>query len=222
MLLNDARREARVGHGPSVLVLLADQDRAVGTGAHRRGPRRSSRVARGATSQVRTRSRPPSPRCTRSAERRATDWAQIAALYEQLLRRPGPVVALNRAVAVAEIEGPEAGLAAIEGVQLKGYHLLRRNSVRTCSGARGGGPARRTRPTQRRSRSRPTTSSARTWRDGAARSATTTEAPGPHGRRAASRPASNGWRPGRSGTCAVRAGSACRTLVLRCEARPGR
>ena len=56
-----------------------------------------------------------------------TDWRQVVALYDQLLRAsPTPVVALNRAVAVAEVDGPEAGLAAIEPVreELAGFYLL--------------------------------------------------------------------------------------------------
>ncbi|SEI16237.1 MULTISPECIES: sigma-70 family RNA polymerase sigma factor [unclassified Leifsonia] len=56
-----------------------------------------------------------------------TDWQQIVALYDQLLRAsPTPVVALNRAVAVAEVDGPEAGLAAIEPLreELEGFYLL--------------------------------------------------------------------------------------------------
>jgi RNA polymerase sigma-70 factor (ECF subfamily) len=49
----------------------------------------------------------------------ATDWPQIVALYDQLLAvAPGPVPALNRAVAVAEVEGPAAGLALVEGLAL--------------------------------------------------------------------------------------------------------
>jgi len=55
----------------------------------------------------------------------ATDWRQIVALYDQLLvAEPSPVVALNRAVALAEVEGPEAGLAATDGLGLDGYYLL--------------------------------------------------------------------------------------------------
>jgi RNA polymerase sigma-70 factor, ECF subfamily len=54
-----------------------------------------------------------------------TDWAQIALLYGELLRHaPGPVVELNRAVAVAMADGPQAGLALLEGLDLPGYHLL--------------------------------------------------------------------------------------------------
>src|SRR6266567_505572 len=54
-----------------------------------------------------------------------TDWRQILALYDQqMVLAPSPVVALNRAVAVAEVAGPEAGLAAIEGLDMRGYHLF--------------------------------------------------------------------------------------------------
>jgi len=54
-----------------------------------------------------------------------TDWCQILTLYDQLLAlEPSPVVALNRAVALAEVSGPEAALAALEGLPLEGYHLL--------------------------------------------------------------------------------------------------
>jgi RNA polymerase sigma-70 factor (ECF subfamily) len=53
----------------------------------------------------------------------ATDWAQIAALYDQLIAlAPSPVVALNRAVAVAELDGPEVALAEVEALALDGYH----------------------------------------------------------------------------------------------------
>ena len=55
----------------------------------------------------------------------ATDWRQILQLYDQLLSvAPGPVVALNRAVAVAEVEGPEAALAILDALDLDGYHLF--------------------------------------------------------------------------------------------------
>ena len=54
----------------------------------------------------------------------ATDWRQILALYDQLRRAdPSPVVALNRAVALAEVEGPGAGLAATDDLPLEGYYL---------------------------------------------------------------------------------------------------
>ena len=54
-----------------------------------------------------------------------TDWRQIVQLYDQLLRYlPTPVVALNRAIAVAEADGPELALASIDGLDLDGYHLF--------------------------------------------------------------------------------------------------
>ena len=55
----------------------------------------------------------------------ATDWRQIMQLYDQLFAiDPGPIVALNRAVAVAEIDGPDVALALVEGLDLDGYHLF--------------------------------------------------------------------------------------------------
>jgi RNA polymerase sigma-70 factor (ECF subfamily) len=53
-----------------------------------------------------------------------TDWGQILALYDQLMAMaPTPVVALNRAVAVAEVQGPEAALSVLTELRLDGYHL---------------------------------------------------------------------------------------------------
>ena len=55
----------------------------------------------------------------------ATDWRQILALYDQLLAMaPGPIVALNRAVAVAEVQGPDAALGIVEAVDLGQYYLF--------------------------------------------------------------------------------------------------
>jgi len=55
----------------------------------------------------------------------ATDWWQILQLYDQLLSlAPSPVVALNRAVAVAEVEGPDAALTLVDGLDLDRYHLF--------------------------------------------------------------------------------------------------
>ena len=54
-----------------------------------------------------------------------TDWSQILQLYDQLLTfTPTPVVWLNRAIALAEAEGPSAALAAVEALELDGYHLF--------------------------------------------------------------------------------------------------
>ena len=55
----------------------------------------------------------------------ATDWRQILQLYNQLYSfAPSPVVALHRAVAVAEIEGPAAALTLVNGLDLGNYHIF--------------------------------------------------------------------------------------------------
>ncbi|GAB2727642.1 RNA polymerase sigma factor [Streptomyces bullii] len=55
----------------------------------------------------------------------ATDWGQILQLYDQLMARaPSPVVALNRAVAVAVTEGPRQALALVDALGLDGYHVF--------------------------------------------------------------------------------------------------
>jgi RNA polymerase sigma-70 factor (ECF subfamily) len=52
-----------------------------------------------------------------------TDWAQVVALYDRLTRLdPSPIVALNRAVAVAELDGPAVALALVDRLPLAGYH----------------------------------------------------------------------------------------------------
>lgn len=66
--------------------------------------------------------------CT-AADYASTDWARILAHYDELLRRrPSPIVALNRAVVVAQLEGPQAGLRAVEELpqreKLEGHYLL--------------------------------------------------------------------------------------------------
>lgn len=124
MLLTESRREARgTGGGP---VLLAEQDRrrwdagmvAEGQELVRRCLRRNQ----------------PGPYQLQAAinavhsdapEAGATDWGQILRLYDQLLElAPGPVVALNRAVALAELEGPDAGLRAVDTLPLENYYLF--------------------------------------------------------------------------------------------------
>ena len=53
------------------------------------------------------------------------DWPEIAALYGELVRLTGsPVVELNRAIAVAEVDGPEAGLALVDRLDLDGYQYF--------------------------------------------------------------------------------------------------
>ncbi|MFE3798082.1 RNA polymerase sigma factor [Nocardia tengchongensis] len=54
-----------------------------------------------------------------------TDWSQILALYDQLgALAPGPIVALNRAVALAEVHGPEAALGVLDGLDLRDHYLF--------------------------------------------------------------------------------------------------
>lgn len=129
MLLTDARREARVDAAGD-LVLLEDQDR---------GRWDRAAIAEGlALLPGALAGSPPGPYAVeaaiaalhaRAATPAETDWRQIAALYGTLQRvRPSPVVALNRAVAVAMSAGPEAGLPLVEELERSGvladYHLL--------------------------------------------------------------------------------------------------
>jgi RNA polymerase sigma factor (sigma-70 family) len=122
LLLTEARRPARVGPDGE-LVVLGEQDRtlwdraliAEGHDLVRRCLRRGQ----------------PGPYQIQAAinavhtDGPATDWTQVLALYDQLLQFvPTPVVALNRAVAVAEVHGPAAALAAVDDLDLPGYHLL--------------------------------------------------------------------------------------------------
>ena len=89
-----------------------------------------------------------------------TDWRQILQLYDQLLAlAPSPVVALNRAVAVAEVDGPDAALALVDGLDLDGYHLfhaIRADLLRRLGRARrgGGGVRGGDRPDRERGRAR--------------------------------------------------------------------
>jgi RNA polymerase sigma-70 factor (ECF subfamily) len=126
MLLQDARRTARVDAAGD-LVLLEDQDRglwnasqieegvSVLEGALRRGEPGPYQVQAAIAA------------CHASArDASETDWAEIAALYDSLFRMTGSsVVALNRAVAIAMKDGPEAGLLAVDALSgLDSYHLL--------------------------------------------------------------------------------------------------
>lgn len=126
MLLTEARRAARVS-ATGELVTLADQDRrhwdaAMITEGHRLvRDRLDSREAPGryqilaAINAVHT----------YAADARDTDWSQIVALYDQLMQLDrSPIVTLNRAVAVAELDGPRAALDAIDQLRdrLGDYH----------------------------------------------------------------------------------------------------
>ena len=125
LLLADSRRDARVSPDGS-LVPLASQDRSrwdrlrIAEGQaivrqclqwNRPGPYQIQAAIQAVHSDA------PVPE--------ATDWRQVVALYDQLLAIAAtPIVALNRAAALAELRGPEAGLGAIDGLLLEGYHLF--------------------------------------------------------------------------------------------------
>jgi len=120
MVLHDARREARFRNGD--LVLLDDQDRSLWDAAQ---------IADGRAVLDRAlalRGRGPYVLQAAIASLHADeprDWPQIAALYGELVRLTGsPVVELNRAVAVAQAEGPEEGLAIVERLDLDDYRYL--------------------------------------------------------------------------------------------------
>jgi RNA polymerase sigma-70 factor (ECF subfamily) len=130
MLLTEARRTARVS-ASGALVTLGEQDRGTWDTAliaegHQLVRERLAAAAAGmapgryqilaAINAVHTSAR----------DVRATDWSQILALYDQLARLDSsPIVALNRAIAVAELDGPQVGLAAVDRLEdeLSGYHL---------------------------------------------------------------------------------------------------
>lgn len=124
MLLSQARRPARTGAG-GALVRLADQDRSrwdrdlideghtIVRSCLRRGQPGPYQI-QAAIQAVHT----DAPAAA------ATDWSQIVALYDQLLAfLPTPVVALNRAIALAERDGAASALPLVESLGLDGYHL---------------------------------------------------------------------------------------------------
>jgi RNA polymerase sigma-70 factor (ECF subfamily) len=125
LLLQDSRRDARVGLGGD-LVLLEDQDRSLWDRAKiEEGLRMLDRaMARGRAGRYQLQAAIAALHAqARSADE--TDWQQIAALYGLLEELTGsPVVALNKAVAVAMAWGPDAGLHAVDHVEgLEAYHL---------------------------------------------------------------------------------------------------
>jgi RNA polymerase sigma-70 factor (ECF subfamily) len=129
MLLIEARRPARVS-ASGELVALDEQDRSAWeetliAEGHQLVRERLAAAAAGvapgryqilaAINAVHTSAR----------DIRDTDWSQVLALYDQLVRLdPSPVIALNRAIALAELDGPEVALAAIDRLEhkLAGYH----------------------------------------------------------------------------------------------------
>ena len=120
MLLNDSRREARFRDGE--LVLLGDQDRSCWNTTQIADGRaeldraltlggRGAYVLQAAIASLHTEV--------------PCDWVQIGALYGELLQLTGsPVVELNRAIAIAETEGPEAGLRIVEQLSLEDFCYL--------------------------------------------------------------------------------------------------
>ena len=120
MLLLDARRGARFDNGE--IVLLADQNRSLWDAAQIDEGR--SILERALALHGRGQYVIQAAIASLHAEER-TDWAQIAALYAELARlTQSPVVELNRAIAVAEADGPEAGLAIVEELELEDFHYL--------------------------------------------------------------------------------------------------
>ena len=125
MLLTESRRAVRTGPD-GALVLLADQDRtrwdrgliADGQDLVRRCLRRGQPgpyQIQAAINAVHS----------DAASAAATDWNQIVQLYDQLMTvTPGPVVALNRAVAVAEVQGPAVALTLVDELDLDRYYLF--------------------------------------------------------------------------------------------------
>jgi RNA polymerase sigma-70 factor (ECF subfamily) len=120
MLLHDARKEARLREGE--VVLLDDQDRALWDEQQLSDGRHllQRAMARGNTG----------PYAVQAAIAdlhlyQPRDWQQIAALYDTLVRLTGsPIAELNRAIAVAELEGPEAGLAVLDRLELDHYRYF--------------------------------------------------------------------------------------------------
>jgi RNA polymerase sigma-70 factor (ECF subfamily) len=128
LLLQESRRAARTSPSGDI-VLLEEQDRSLWDQAQiAEGIALAERAL--ASSQVGPYAIQAALAAVhaRAATPAATDWAQIVALYDVLARiEPSPVVALNRAVAVAMRDGPEAGLALIDAILARGdltdYHL---------------------------------------------------------------------------------------------------
>jgi RNA polymerase sigma-70 factor, ECF subfamily len=125
MLLTDARRAARLDAG-GALVTLDAQDRTLWD---------REKIAEGhaVVRECLRRNRPGHYQLlaavnavhTDAATAPETDWGQVLALYDQLMAvTPTPVVALNRAVALSEVEGPGAALLVVDGLPLEGYHAF--------------------------------------------------------------------------------------------------
>ena len=126
MLLTEARHDARVSANGE-LVPLGEQDRGswnaelVAEGHRLVRERLAARAVPGRYQILAT----ISAVHTSARDIRDTDWSQVVALYDQLVRLDdSPVIALNRAVAVAELDGADVALASVDRLenQLAGYH----------------------------------------------------------------------------------------------------
>ncbi|MFI6918377.1 RNA polymerase sigma factor [Nonomuraea spiralis] len=126
MLLIDSRRVARTRGDGGELVPLAEQDRTLWDRAlveeGQAIVRRCLRRGLPGPYQVQAAINAVHGDAASAGE---TDWGQIVQLYDLLLAlTPGPVVALHRAVAVAEVDGAGVGLALVEGLEVTGYYLF--------------------------------------------------------------------------------------------------
>ncbi|MDQ1738176.1 MAG: polymerase sigma-70 factor, subfamily, partial [Pseudonocardiales bacterium] len=122
LLLTEARREARVRNGQ--LVPLGEQDRAgwdralIAEGHDL--VRECLAINRPGRYQILAAINAVHTDAPTASD---TDWSQVVALYDQLTRLdPSPIVALNRAVAVAELDGPKVALTLVDRLPLTGYH----------------------------------------------------------------------------------------------------
>src|SRR6516164_3179543 len=153
MLLQESRRVARTSPTGD-LVLLEEQDRSLWN---------RDQIAEGkALMEKALSSRRLGPYTLQAAiasahadapKAAATDWVRIAGLYDLLVRlEPSPVVELNRAVAIAMRDGPDAGLSLIDGILARGdladYHLAHAARADLC---RRGGRAAEARASDRKS-----------------------------------------------------------------------
>jgi RNA polymerase sigma-70 factor (ECF subfamily) len=125
LLLTESRRDARTA-ADGTMVLLPDQDRACWDRAliaeGQAIVRRCLRRNQPGPYQIQAAINAVHSDAATAAE---TDWGQVLQLYDQLLAiTPNAVVALNRAVAVAELQGPEPALAIVDALDLGSYHLF--------------------------------------------------------------------------------------------------
>jgi RNA polymerase sigma-70 factor (ECF subfamily) len=126
MLLHDARREARLDAGGDI-VTLEDQDRSRWNRAQiAEAVPLVDQAFGGEVGPYAVQAAIAAQHC-RAARAQDTDWRQIVRLYDLLQRvQPSPVVSLNRAVAIAMADGPQAALVLLDALEeeLEGYHLL--------------------------------------------------------------------------------------------------